>query len=356
MRPLSFAVLAVLTLVAGVAAVLVVALDRPRLATAEPGAPMFPDLAARAAEVAAIRIETAAGVATLRRGDDGWGLAEQGGYPVAEGQAARLIGGLAGFAQIEVKTDDPARLGRLGLAPADGAAAQDRGRRVTLTDAAGATVLDVVLGRARPGLYADRADGLYLRRADETRSWLVRGTVAIPEEPLDWIDRTIVDVDAGDVAHIAVEPAKGAPIVALREAPGGELRLQTVPEGHRAADRRRIAAMAGALQALDFAAARPASDPPADAAPAGTATFTTADGLTLRLALRAAGDALWAEVAASADPIAGAAAPDGEGAAARAAAIDRRTGGWLYRLPSFSADLLTTPLERLVEPAPPDRS
>ena len=182
----------------------------------------------------------------------------------------------------------------------------------------------------------------------------MRGTVAVPEEPLDWIDRSIADIDADSVIRIALEPAAGVAVVALREAEKEGLRVQTVPEGHRVADQRRVDAIAGALQVLDFSEARKATAPPPDATPAGIATITTRDGLTLRLDLLTAGDGVWAGVGAVADPIAGTTPADGEGAVARAATIGRRTDGWLYRLPAYAAELLTTTLEGLIEPLPAD--
>lgn len=354
MRPLAFLILAAVTLSTAVAALVVTATDRPRLATADPGAPMFPDLAGRAADVATIRIETSAGVATLRRGSERWGLAEQGGYPVASGGPERLIGALADMAQVEPKTDDPGRLGRLGLA--DDGEGKARGRRVTLSDAGGRPVLDVVLGHDRPGLYGERADGLFVRRAGESRAWLVLGTVAIPAEPDDWIDRTVVDVDGGSVLRLALVPKEGPAVVALREAAGQPLRLQTVPDGYRASDPARLQAIAGALQGLDFTAARPASDPPPGARPSGSASATTQDGLTVRLRLLADGDATWAAVSAAADPIAAGGAAAVKEAEDRAATIVRRTGGWLYRLPPTAGERLATTLDSLVEPVPPDGS
>ena len=102
------------------ALVIAMAIQRSRQPQSDPGAnapPLLPQLRDRVNDVTAITLTGANAevLATLKRGNDGWSIAEKSGYPADLAKIRESCCRLDQATLIEPKTTNPARYAELGV-------------------------------------------------------------------------------------------------------------------------------------------------------------------------------------------------------------------------------------------------
>ena len=349
MRPTTVAVLAALTVVAVGAAATAVTMRAERNAAEVSGGLMFPEFVNRANDATTIMITSASGTVTLKRPDDlGWVLAERAEYPVPIEKVRRAIAGIAALRLVEPKTDNPERYARLEVE--DPTAKDAKSRLVTVKNAAGNVLAEVIIGKGNYTMGQNSPGGVYVRRPNEARSWLAEGSVEAPAAPNEWLERQIVDVPNGAVKRITYRNG-GEEVATIsrdnqeQEAPT----LSPVPPG-RSADPAKVRRMASTMSSVLFEDVRPAEAVPFP--PGGRSVeLETFGGLTVRADITDFEGGPWVRFAAQANPPPGA-APASEGvdtAAAQADRINKAAGGFVFKLPEFKLELLTPKLDDLLQ-------
>src|SRR3546814_1423051 len=115
---------------------------------------------------------------------------------------------------VEPRTAKPDLLPKLELSDVD--APESKSIRVT------AQVGEEILADAIIGRWQDegRDKGLFARRADESRSWLVKGATGRPDKQIvNWLDRDIVNVDQRRVKSVTITHAGGDRVAIEKKAP-----------------------------------------------------------------------------------------------------------------------------------------
>ena len=356
MSPKSFAILAAAAAVSvALAVAAVLSRDLPATTAAASEEPLFPGLLDRVNEVRTVRITAPGRTLTAQAGEKGWTLAEKGGYPVQPREVRELVLGVANLKLVEAKTADQARLKRLELE--DPTAEAAKSRQVALLGEGGAPIATVVVGKSKPGLYGGGRGGVYVRRAGEQQSWLAAGELDVPDDALDLVDQTVVDIPAEQVAQITLHPAGGAAPIRLHRPDAAAETFAVdaaLPEG-RALDPGSVDQVAGALAGLTLQDVKPATElaVPADAP---RSRFETFDGVAVEatVATLGEGDAAerWVFLEASTVepptvPAASAAKPSdpaetaqGKTPESRAAELNSWTRGWAFRVAPYLADRL----------------
>ncbi len=369
MSPKGFLALALATIVSvGLAAYAVANRDVP-VAQTRLDRPFLPELAGRVADVARITVRTAAGSMTARRTEQGWVLEEKGDYPVELDKVRALVLGLAQMRLIEAKTGDPERLSRLELEPVD--AKDAKSREVVLAAADGTVLADVVIGKRKFSLYGPGKSGSYVRLADANQAWLADRALDVPEEALDWFDRTILSLPRKDVAEVVLRPGTPEELRIERTGPGNDaFALASVPEGRKVEGSKppMLAGTLGNITMLDVVTA--AEKPlPQDAA---TARFTAFDGLEIETRVAVFGEGEDAEywvafTAREGQPRERPAADSGDGQAGKAedtterpekplaervVALQRRLENRVFKVSPYLAKRLMWNLEDLLQKPP----
>ncbi len=295
---------------------------------------VFPDLAARLADVRRIAIESAGKtIVLLPRTDGSWGLEDRGRYPVQTDKLRAMLTGLTLIRQVEPRTADRALYGKIGVENAG--AAGGSSTQVTLFGAKGGVIASLIVGHKRVRAAGGLPDELYIRHPGHKQSWLAQGSadggaLSVDADPQLWLDRSIVDIGRDRIA--GVTSTQGG--TTLDFAPkDGKLEL-TSPTDHPKLDTYKLDDVYGALTGLTLEDVAPAT---AEAGtPAGTSVFRTTDGLSLTVHLFRDGKNLWAQFQAA-----------GKGAAP----LEAKLRGWTYRIGSWMqaqlapslADLKATP-------------
>ena len=332
MSPRAFVVLAAITVITTVAAVLAV-LSQPAVTTLRfVDEPAFPALRENPDAVAKVALTTPEGTITLvRETGDRWSALERYGYPVDRRRVRDLVVALADMRLIERKTAQPERYERLQVEPPD---AENAHSRVVRLEAADGTVLaEAIVGKQRHRLTGTEPSGTYLRRPDEAQSWLASGGVQFDQAVARWLEAEIVDLDAEAIRRIEIERAGEPGYVAARDQPEDELRLVGLADDEALKEDADLGQLSGALSSLRFEDVRP-RDQLTWPAEQHSARIETFDGVELTVRLARIDDEYWATCDARAvTPIPGAAPaaaqaqPDASAGGERAAPDDGAAAG-----------------------------
>jgi hypothetical protein len=321
MNPKLFLVLAAITVVTTVAAGFAV-LSQPTATTLQfVDEPAFPALRENPDAVAKIVLSSPEGTITLvRETGERWAALERHGYPVDRKRVRDLVVALADMRLIERKTAQPEHYDRLEVEAIDAENAQSE--LVRLEGADGTVLAEAIIGKQRYRLTGTEPSGTYLRRPDETQSWLASGGVQIDREVARWLEGDIVDLDPEAIRRIEIQRAGEPSYAAVRDNPGDELRLAGLAGDEALKDDADLSPLAGALSGVRLEDVRPRDQLtwPAEHHAARVETF---DGVEVNVRLAQIGEEYWATFGARA------VAPSNPTAAAdaRAAPPSASTGG-----------------------------
>jgi hypothetical protein len=359
MRAKTLGILAVAAVLAGGAAIYVNATRDTAPVDQAAGALVFPNLAPQANAIASVRIAQGGAAFALKRDGDAWVLPDRDGYAVDADQVRRLLLELVALRITESRTANPALHAELDL---DGAAKDQKSLRVTLADANGAALADLLLGRSRFGRQGTAGDGTFIRREGENQVYLARGRVAPERDAAKWLDRRVANVERERIASIELTAIDGERLSAGKKSPAeNDIELASVPDDQKVKSSFDVNLLSSAFEGLDLEDVRKAEGLDFDAS-RERAVYTTFDGLKIEIAFVRERDTRWARVTASfealAAPLDPAAAPNArlrtpEDAAKQAAEIAAKTAGWAYRFPDYKVEQMTKRVADLTEPKTP---
>jgi hypothetical protein len=274
-----------------------------------------------------------------------WVVREMDEYPADKEKIRAMLYRLAQSRNMEKKTADPRLFDRLGLA-------EKSARRLRLSIGhTGSPVLALLSGN-----YDEVFKGTYVRAEGDNQSWLASGDLTFDPAPLAWVEREILRVDQSRIWQVRIRHADTETELAInRKNIAGDFVL----EDREVTNYYALYNVANALEHLQLAHAMRGEKLPGS--PAQTALFRTMDGLEVEIRLAPDGDAKnqhWAKI--SARFVAAAAQKEDENATKighapedvkkEAAAINARTGAWVYTLtPEAYALLITKPSALLKE-------
>lgn len=344
MKPRSFLVLAGLTVLAVIAAILVV-IDQPALTTLTKGdESAFEVLTERVNDAAELAVRSNEATFSIVKTDTGWGMKDRAEYPVHFDKVKTALVGLSELKLLEAKTSDPSRYKRLEVEEPDTEEAQSV--RFEIKDAAGKSMASGLVGRLNPNLFGEGGGGTYLRRGEEEQSWLAAGEVSLGKTRNDWMVRDIVDIAAEKVRRAVIRQPEGAEIVVTQEKPdSGEYKLEGIPEGRKLKDSGEAKNLAGGLWRLTFEDVKPAADIEFPPKP-NVSVYESFDGLKVHIEMTTVDDVVWGRFSATAD---GASGEKAEDVRKKAAEITERAKGWVYELSAGEGERLTTKIEDILE-------
>jgi hypothetical protein len=329
-KPQQFVILGATTIVALVAAAMLHASSTQRSSGTVDGRPMLPELQRQANALAGIELTKRGRTLTFVRKGEQWSIKERAGYPVEADKVRALLVQLTNAELAEPKTALKDRWPVLDLE--DPTAAEAKSSLVRLLDATGKPTAELVVGKQRMNAFGAGRHGVYVRRPNETQTWLASGEPKVTLEVKDWVDPAIFKADVEKLNRVTVAHPNEVPIVVEREGEagkGGKFELKSVPEGMKVKQSAGVEQIALSLGSVELEDVRKL-----DATPVGDnvsiVTAESSDGLTVTLRLRreGTGEESWLSLTAV-----------GEGEAKKAAdAINAKAAGWEFKIPKWKAD------------------
>lgn len=377
----------------GLVAVLAVAaglwLTSRQTTTTTPSALLYPELKQQLDSITAVRILKAGGTPAveMKRGEQGWTVAQRNDYPADEAKLRKLVIDLADAKVIEEKTSNPENYKTLGVEDISDSAAS--GMQLEIDGLK--EPLKLIVGK-----YATGASSHYVRRAGEPQSWLIDKSIDTSSSADQWVRKNIIDISADRVQSAEVKIGKARPYTALKKTRAdADFSVEGLPKGKELSSPSVAYNFATALSNLTLSDVQPASAITDE--PSAKTTFKTFDGLVAEvtgwekddkhyIALQTSYDAAQAEKfkvataesekkdAASSEKDAGEAEgqkdeakTEGEGAppaadeksdapkpetrnvAEEASKTNAQVSGWVYEIPAYKYEAIFKPLDELIK-------
>ena len=330
----------------------------------EPGPPFFPNLAKAMAGATTVEITAKAKTFSLTRDTKGaWRVKEMSGYLVKEGAVRQVLVALAELRPYERKTAEKDRLDKLDLE--DPKKKGSSAKRVTVKDAKGKVLADIIVGKENPNSALLGYDMVYVRRPKEDQAWLAIGKPVIADDPDGWAKKRLMNVSADRIKTVEQIGEGGAKVSLEQKTPGGGFTITNKPEGREARNAKTTRYLAETLEKLDLSEVKKALEVDSKKHAFGQVTYRTFDGLVVvaKIARIETGKdkkgkptyRFWITFAASVDgaikPPKNAKLKSAAEVKKEAAAINATVAGWIYDLPSTSERFMTYTMEDLLKPA-----
>jgi hypothetical protein len=299
----------------------------------------FPGLAPRLANAASIEVRRHDGTLIIRRAaPERWVLPARADYPVRPERVRELLVGLTELRLAEPRTANPEMLERLGVD--DPTRPGSTASLLRVLDAQGGVIAELIIGRRRVRVQGNVPESVYVRRPNESQTWLAEGRLPLDGDPNLWIDRDLANLPRERVRGLAVTRAGEAPLL-LRRGPDGDAPLRVIePAETPELDEVSLDEVARAFEYLTFLEVKPAAEIPG--ARLGEGRFALTDNLSITATLHKEGEAIWVLLAAGGDE--------------EAARMNARWRGWAYQVGQWKEKAFLPRLADLAKAAaePPD--
>ena len=309
-------------------------------ASIDNGKLMFPDLTAKLKDARRIEITSKGKLTTIELKNNVWGVADRGGYPVEETKLRGLLTALTELRLSEPRTTDPAEFPRLGVEDST----KDKSGTANLLrvlDEKGEPIVSVIVGHRRMRTQGNVPEEVYVRKPDDSQSWLAEGSLQADTDPQVWLNRDIINISHTLITKV-VATKNGSTIELTRD---GEKLKVTQPAEYPKLEDYKVDDVGSALENLTFQDVKPASEPIGDKI--GEAVFSTSEGLDITITVYHLGKDSWTRFAVAA-PERG--KPEADRLNAKLSPWAFETGAWKDQSLDPSLDDLKAPPPKAEEP------
>jgi len=250
----------------------------------------------------------------------GWVIPAKSDYPASFAEVNKTLVTLAALQTIEPKT---ARADWLHTVALDAPPKGD-GTEIAVSDDHGHALARLIVGKSEDIGDSNGAVGLFVRRPDETQSWLARAESEVRTAPAEWLDKTVAAIDQTRIQSTAVNHPDGASFeVSKATNKEPHFKLSALPAGRELSSEEAPDEVATAVSAFAFDDVKKAQA--VDFANPVRLITRTFDGLSLTVETVKVGDDYWARISAQSLS----AKPE---VAKEARTINTRANGWAYKL------------------------
>ena len=162
----------------------------------------FPELAKQIESVSYISIKGFSDSINLTRKNNVWGIDEFDGYPALADKIKSTVLGAADLKINAPKTRLPRLYHRLGVEGPD--VENTDSLLLTLYDSNKTKIIEVIIGKPRLSSSAKNISGLYVRKPEDEKSYLVDGVLDVSSIKTNWIMRNLFDVPAESIKSAAL--------------------------------------------------------------------------------------------------------------------------------------------------------
>jgi len=266
--------------------------------TREAGRKLFPELAKNVNAVAALDVTSKDGVIKLAKSGERWGVADKGGYPVDFDKVKQIVVAVSEFEILTELSKNPANYKKLGVLAPDAEGSESK--RLTLKDASGAVLADVLIGTTKNSQGFGGKPSLFVRSANSEQPYEVSGSVNLFGDASTWMKREIAKLEANRVKSVVIaHPDGGRLAIAKAAAEETNYTVEDLPAGAELMWAGAANGIAGALQYLSLEDVKPAAEMTLENPT--VAEFTTFDGMRVTVRTTEADGKTWMSVAASFD-------------------------------------------------------
>lgn len=264
----------------------------------ENGKKLFPELAKDVNSVVELTVRSKDSTVAVKRDGERWGMADKGGYPVDFDKVKQLVVAISEFEILSEMTRNPEHFKKLGVQ--DPTAEESESKQVTLKNASGAVLADVIIGSAKTTQGFGGKPSLFVRPVSGDQPYQVTGQVNLFGDASSWMKRDICKIESNRVAQVVIEHPDGAKLAIAKSAPEDkDFAVQDLPAGEELMWSGAANPIGGALQYLSLEDVKPADQITLENPT--TAEFTTFDGVRLTVQSAEMDGKTWIRLAAAFD-------------------------------------------------------
>ncbi len=338
MTPKTVMGLGVVTLVAVVAAA--VSVSANRLPGTDPvEKPVFEGLEDKINSAVSLTVRSVKDTVTVERAAGTWRVTEKAGFPADAERVRQVLFELSQLTLMEPKTQMPERYARIQVEDVDTKDAKSS--FLAVKDESGASLAELIIGKAKNGLAGVTGKGVYLRKPDQQQAWLARGELDLRTGVNAWLAKGIVDIDAKKIQRVTTTRPDGSVIVFSKADPSAtEFEVGGLPDG-KTVKKDEIKDVGAVLSGLNLADVQPADQKKLPDDKLIQAEVVTFDGLVVNIDMEETEDGIWARFEASAGG-------DNAEVAKQAEDLNARVKGWVYQIPDFKVRPILKKADELI--------
>lgn len=290
----------------------------------------LPNLLKNKQQIAKLIIQDHDRTLTLQRANDTWQIVERNNYPVLHDKVEELLYGLADLRIVEPKTTNSQLYGQLDVNDISDSGAKSI--LITVQDSEQHDLAKVIIGK-REGLQLgeDYSEHIFVRKADDTQTWLVQGLLPLSNDIKDWVEQPLLGlVDSSKVKKIIVSKTDGNKLTISKTIPEQEdFILETaVQQPGMTLDVDSINTLPFEVAELEFEDVLLAADQNIDWSSSITAELETFPGVTVALNFVQRDGVVFAKAQATAAPDATADVQQ------QVSKFNAEKETWVYKLPA----------------------
>jgi|GEM_PF-323904 len=313
---------------------------------------LFPGLADQIQNIAKVDIKTRENEILLAEKDGQWVVLNHGGYPAKVNRLKPLVIAISKLKIREAKTANPELYPRLQVE--DVSIEKAKSKQVILQDAKGKTMASLLVGKERKNRSDGTADSLYVRKSGEKQSYLVKGNVTFPVDPVEWMDNSLIDLSSERLKSITIDHGGNKTVqVSRKNKDAVNYELQDIPEWYQIKSQTTINSLASVVEELRF---NDVNNSASFKWPDGTlsSVYKTFDGLVMKVKSAIIDDQIWAEFSFEFEGKEKPAKVDKDSKSEKLSVkqqvenLNAKTKGWVFALPSYKGKMLTRPLADLI--------
>lgn len=191
-------ILFIITLVVIVTAAITAKLRAPQVSLEKQV--LFPDFDTHINQVHAITIQGNQKIANLELKGKQWVVTNMDNYPALFNRVRAALIGLSELAIVDKKTTNPDLYHELGVEDPDTKGADSV--LFTVNENSGKDTVKLIVGHKRQS--ASDKPGIYVRLADSKQALLVEGKLDISADPVDWINRKLLNMDHSQIKQVTI--------------------------------------------------------------------------------------------------------------------------------------------------------
>ncbi len=213
--------------------------------------PLFPELANKIQDVAKVELRTHDMETVLAAKDDLWVLENRGSYPAHFTRIKPLVIALSKLEIREAKTANPALYSRLQVE--DITDEKAKSKQVVLKDVDGNVLVSLLVGKERINRTDGSTDSLYVRKAGEEKTYLVKGEVSLSADPAEWFENSLINLSSDRLKSISIQHGGDKTVEVIREDKNTvNYDLQNIPEGFKVKSQTTLNSLASIVEELHF--------------------------------------------------------------------------------------------------------
>jgi hypothetical protein len=219
-------ILIAMAVLALIAAIVINSSNKPESDVSDQAKALLPALHGHVNDVSAITLTGADNkpLATLKRGSDGWTVAEKSGYPADMAKIREFLLKLDAATIIEQKTGNPKHYADLGVDDV-----KDKDAKGILVDIAGlAQPVKLIVGNYNGA----GGGGTFVRLDGQEQSWLAKGNLSVDKNIAEWEKRDLTDIAANRLKSVILTNPDGKQLKVFKEQTGdSNFKVADVPKG-----------------------------------------------------------------------------------------------------------------------------